>query len=191
MMDHGGSQSITSGLKKYARELTLDPNTANRKLILSDNNRKVSVGREKQPYPDHSERFDYWKQLLCQEGLTGRCYWEVKWEGQVYIAVTYKGIKRRGEGDNCCLGRNDQSWSLSCSDNGYSILHNNRRASIRRRHSGRVGMYLDWAAGTLSFYTISSDKLIHIHTYHTTFTEPVYPAIRIKTEPFHSSVYLC
>uniref|UniRef100_A0A3B4XH40 NLR family CARD domain-containing protein 3-like n=1 Tax=Seriola lalandi dorsalis TaxID=1841481 RepID=A0A3B4XH40_SERLL len=175
----------------YARELTLDPNTANKKLILSDNNRKMSVGREKQPYPDHSERFDYWKQLLCQEGLTGRCYWEVKWEGQVYIAVTYKGIKRRGDGDDCCLGMNDQSWSLSCSDNGYSILHNNKRASIRRRQSGRVGMYLDWAAGTLSFYTISSEKLIHIHTYHTTFTEPVYPAFRIRTEPFHSSVYLC
>ncbi|KAI3361375.1 hypothetical protein L3Q82_012936 [Scortum barcoo] len=190
-LDHGGSQSIRAGLRKYACELTLDPNTANRKLILSNHNTKVTVGREKQPYPDDPERFDHWKQLLCTEGLTGRCYWEVEWEGQVYVAVAYRGIRRRGEGDDCSLGMNDQSWSLKCSDEGYSGLHSNKRSSIHIPPLNRVGVYLDWPAGTLSFYRISSDKLTHIHTFYTTFTKPVYPAFRIKVGPFNSSVSLC
>ncbi|XP_044063211.1 stonustoxin subunit beta-like [Siniperca chuatsi] len=174
-----------------ACELTLDPNTANRKLILSDYNTKVTVGREKQPYPDDPERFDYWKQLLCTDGLTGRCYWEVEWTGKVYIAVTYRGIRRRGESDDCCLGSNDQSWSLSCSGAGYSGLHSKRSVSISIPPSNRVGVYLDWPAGTLSFYRISSDKLTLLHTFYATFTEPVYPAFRIKMDPYNSSVSLC
>ncbi|XP_027142590.1 NLR family CARD domain-containing protein 3 isoform X3 [Larimichthys crocea] len=189
-LDHGGSQTMKPGLRKYACELTLDTNTANRKLIFSDHNRKVTAGKETQPYPDHPERFDYWKQLLCTDGLTGRCYWEVEWEGKVYIAVTYKGIKRRGQGDNCCLGRNDQSWSLCCSDEGYSTLHSNKRASICIPALKRVGVYLDWPAGILSFYRVS-DKLTLIETLHTTFTEPVYPAFRVRLDPFNSSVSLC
>ncbi|XP_030249689.1 NACHT, LRR and PYD domains-containing protein 14-like [Sparus aurata] len=191
-MDPVGSHFMKSGPKKYACKLTLDPNTANKNLILSDNNRKVTVGKEKQPYPDDPERFDYWKQLLCKDGLTGRCYWEVKWKGHVYIAVTYRGIKRRGQGDNCCLGGNDQSWTLSCSDNeGYSVLHRNRRVSICQRTLNRVGVYLDWPAGTLSFYTVTSDKVTHLCTLQTTFTEPVYPAFRLRMDPSNSSVSLC
>ena len=175
-----------------ACELTLNPNTANKNLILSDNNRKVTVGKEKQPYPDDPERFDFWKQLLCKDGLTGRCYWEVEWKGHVYIAVTYRGIKRRGQGGNCCLGRNDQSWTLSCSDNeGYSVLHRNRRVSIRHQTLNRVGVYLDWAAGTLSFYRVSSDQATLLYTFQTTFTEPVYPAFRMRMDPSNSSVSLC
>ncbi|XP_073341103.1 NACHT, LRR and PYD domains-containing protein 3-like [Pagrus major] len=191
-MDPVGSHFMKPGLRKYACKLTLDPNTANKNLMLSDNNRKLTVGKEKQPYPDDPERFDNWKQLLCKDGLTGRCYWEVEWKGHVYIAVTYRGIQRRGQGDNCCLGRNDQSWSLSCSDDkGYSVLHNNSRVSIRRRTLNRVGVYLDWPAGTLSFYRVSSDTLTHLHTFQTTFTEPVYPAFRMRMDPSNSSVSLC
>ena len=61
-----------------ACELTLDPNTANRGLSLSEDNRKVTLVREQQSYPDHPERFDCWPQVLCRESLTGRCYWEVE-----------------------------------------------------------------------------------------------------------------
>ncbi|XP_068585962.1 NLR family CARD domain-containing protein 3-like isoform X2 [Cebidichthys violaceus] len=190
-MDHGGSQTMKSGLKKYGHELTLDQTTANGRLIVSDNNRKVTVSRQTQPYPDNPERFDHWKQLLCTDGLTGRCYWEVKWEGHVCIAVAYKGIKRRGDSDDCCLGMNDHSWSLSCSPRGYSILHGKSSEDINVRPFNRVGVYLDWSAGTLSFFRISSDKRTHIHTFNTTFKEPVYPAFMVKMDPLNSSVSLC
>ena len=69
---------------------------------------------EDQRYPDHPERFDSWYQVLCREGLTGRCYWEVERRGCVAIGVTYRGITRRGRGGDSWLGGNNKSWSLHC-----------------------------------------------------------------------------
>ncbi|KAJ8377020.1 hypothetical protein SKAU_G00076000 [Synaphobranchus kaupii] len=75
-------------------QLTLDPNTAYESLCLSEGNREVTRVREIQSYPDHPERFDYWDQVLCREGLSGRCYWEAEWSENgdygVSIAVSYK-----------------------------------------------------------------------------------------------------
>ncbi|XP_078147765.1 protein NLRC3-like isoform X3 [Centroberyx gerrardi] len=176
-VDHGGVQRLKPGVRKYACELTLDPNTANRILFLSEDNRKVTAVREEQPYPDHPERFDYWYQLLCRNGLTGRCYWEVERKGAVHIGVTYRGISRRGRSEDCRLGGNEKSWSLECYDDRYSARRNNRSVftGISSSDSDRVAVYLDWPAGSLSFYRVSSDTLIHIHTFHSTFTEPLYP----------------
>ncbi|XP_045915866.1 NLR family CARD domain-containing protein 3-like [Micropterus dolomieu] len=198
-VDHGGEQRLKPGLRKYFCELTLDTNTAHRNLKLSDNEREVIYVEEEQPYPDHPERFDYW-QLLCRNGLTGRCYWEVEWSGGVNISVSYRGIRRRGNSDYCVFGRNDQSWSLSCSDAGYSVWHNNRKTVLPLSSSssssssfysvsGRVAVYVDCPAGTLSFYRVSSDTLIHLHTFNTTFTEPLYPGFWLWS--YDSSVSLC
>ncbi|XP_051264961.1 NLR family CARD domain-containing protein 3-like [Dicentrarchus labrax] len=201
-VDHGGRPMLKPGLRKYSCELTVDPNTVNRKLRLSDSNRKVTlVGEKEQSYPDQPERFDCCCQLLCRNGLTGRCYWEVEWRGSVDVAVTYRGISRRGTSDDCVFGRNDQSWSLSCSAGGYSIGHHNRVISISSSSSssssGRVAVYVDCPAGTLSFYTVSSDTLIHLHTFNTTFTEPLYPGfgfgfgVESLMLSLESSVSLC
>ncbi|CAL8369780.1 unnamed protein product [Lota lota] len=178
-VEHGGVWRLKPALKKYACELTLDPNTAHRLLSLSGDNRKVALVREDQSYPDHPERFDTWPQVLCREGLTGRCYWEVEWEGGVYIGLTYRGITRRGGGDDSGLGRNNKSWSLYCHAGGYSAWYNGSRTVIRLPppRSNRVGVYLDRPAGTLSFYRVSpdvggsSDTLTHIHTFQSTFTQ--------------------
>uniref|UniRef100_A0A3B3CQU3 B30.2/SPRY domain-containing protein n=1 Tax=Oryzias melastigma TaxID=30732 RepID=A0A3B3CQU3_ORYME len=180
-----------SGRMMDAVDLTLDENTAHRNLILRNYNKTVMMEKEKQAYPDHSERFSYWKQVLCTEGLTGRCYWEVEWKGEVYIAVTYRGIRRKGESDNSGLGKNEKSWSLLCSDESHSVLHNNISTAVHGVPSSRVGVYLDSDAGTLSFFKVCLDKVIHLHTFKTTFSEPVYPAFRIRTEPFNSSLTLC
>uniref|UniRef100_A0A3Q3MYS8 NLR family CARD domain-containing protein 3-like n=1 Tax=Mastacembelus armatus TaxID=205130 RepID=A0A3Q3MYS8_9TELE len=85
-VEPGGVQWLRPGLKKYSCELTIDTNTLNIKLQLSDNNRKVTWVEEDQSYPDHPDRFDHWPQLLCSNGLTGRCYWELEWEGNVIIS---------------------------------------------------------------------------------------------------------
>ncbi|XP_039681567.1 NACHT, LRR and PYD domains-containing protein 12-like [Perca fluviatilis] len=177
-MDDCGEQRLTPGVRKYACELTLDTNTVNRNLKLSDNNRKVTWVDDEQPYADHPQRFDHCYQLLCREALTGRCYWEVNWNGDAVISVTYGGIRRGGDSDDCRFGRNEQSWSLECSEvNCYSICHNNTRTDIPLPHSisHRVAVYVDWPAGLLSFYRVYSDKRILLHTFSTTFTEPLYP----------------
>ncbi|KAM6943762.1 NACHT, LRR and PYD domains-containing protein 3-like [Lycodopsis pacificus] len=166
------------GLRKYSCELTLDTNTVNRNLKLSDNNRKVTLVKKVQSYPDHPDRFDA-SQLLCRTGLTGRCYWEVEWRESVYISVSYRGIRRKRDSRDCVFGMNDQSWSLWCSgdEGSYSVRHNKTRTSITSSSSfsGRVAVYVDCPAGSLSFYRVSSDTLIHLHTFNTTFTEPLYP----------------
>ncbi|XP_035857969.1 NLR family CARD domain-containing protein 3-like [Sander lucioperca] len=179
-VEPAGVRWLTPGLRKYSCELTLDTNTVNRELKLSDNNRKVTREEEDQPYPDHPERFDYYHQLLCRDGLTGRCYWEVETRGNVSISVSYRGISRRGDSDDCWFGHNDQSWSLICydgdDDGGYYVCHNNRETPISSSSvSGRVAVYVDCPAGSLSFYSVSSDSLIHLHTFNTTFTQPLYP----------------
>ncbi|XP_053192355.1 NACHT, LRR and PYD domains-containing protein 12-like [Scomber japonicus] len=178
-LDHGGEQRLKPVPKRYVCELTVDKNTVNRNLKLSDNNRKVTHVTEKQPYPDHPDRFHHWSQLMCTEGLTGRCYWEVEWRGEVLISVTYGGISRRGCSYDFLFGRNDQSWSLRCSAGGYFYCHDNREKFIPSSSSSspvshRVAVYVDCPAGTLSFYRVSSDTLIHLHTFKTTFTEPLY-----------------
>uniref|UniRef100_UPI0037E8A1FC protein NLRC3-like n=1 Tax=Semicossyphus pulcher TaxID=241346 RepID=UPI0037E8A1FC len=191
-VDHGGEQRLKPGVKKYFCELTLDSNTAHRNLRLSDNNRKVTYVGEDQSYPDHPDRFDYWPQLLCSNGLTGRCYWEVEWRGHVFISVSYRGVRRKGISNDCVFGGNDQSWSLSCYDGGYFVRHNNRKTVLPLSSpsvSHRVAVYVDCPAGTLSFYRVSSDTLIHLHTFNTTFTEPLYPGFMSWSHG--SSVSLC
>ncbi|KAL0961571.1 hypothetical protein UPYG_G00355130 [Umbra pygmaea] len=192
-VNHNEERYLISGLKKYACDLTLDPNTTQRRLFHSEENKKVTWSKEEQPYPDHPERFEDCPQVLCREGLTGRCYWEVEWSGEgAGIAVTYKGINRRGMVYDCgCrLGYNNKSWILNCYDNTYYARHNDNRTDLAVPHSGshRIGVYLDWPAGTLSFYRVSSDTLTHLYTYNTTFTEPLYPGFRVNNE---SSVSLC
>ncbi|XP_044213788.1 NLR family CARD domain-containing protein 3-like, partial [Thunnus albacares] len=191
-----GVRFLTPGpwRRKYFCQLTLDPNTANRNLKLSDNNRKVTNVEEDQLYPDHPDRFDHWPQLLCRNDLTGRCYWEVEWRGGVYISVSYRGISRRGNSDDCLFGKNDQSWSLFCSDDGrYSVWHNNIKTSISSSSSSsssvsnRVAVYVDCPAGTLSFYRVSSDTLIHLHTFNTTFTQSLCAGFMV----WSGSVSLC
>ncbi|XP_064872497.1 NACHT, LRR and PYD domains-containing protein 12-like isoform X3 [Oncorhynchus nerka] len=180
-VEHGGEDRMKPGLRKYVCDLTLDLNTVNRLLSLSEENRKVTCRTEEQPYPDHPERFEDCRQVLCREGLTGRCYWEVEWSGRADIGVTYKGISRRGGVEDCWLGHNDKSWSLFCSDNSYYAWHNNNPTTIDvlSSSSHRVGVYLDWPAGTLSFYRASSDTLTHLITFTSTFTEPLYPGFRV------------
>ncbi|KAM3850520.1 stonustoxin subunit beta-like [Diretmus argenteus] len=168
----------------YLYGIKLDPNTANRKLSLSENNRKVTLVEEDQQHPHHPERFIYWTQVLCRDGLTGRCYFEAEWEGRVGIGMTYRGISRRGEGDDSMIGGNHESWILTCyGGDRYSVSHNNIKTYISISSSSsptRVGVYLDWPAGTLSFYTVSSDSLIHLHTFTSTFTEPLYPGFSLS-----------
>uniref|UniRef100_A0A671YYV1 B30.2/SPRY domain-containing protein n=1 Tax=Sparus aurata TaxID=8175 RepID=A0A671YYV1_SPAAU len=195
-VEPAGVRWLTPGLRKYSCELTVDTNTVDRNIKLSDNNRKMTHVEEDQSYPRHPERFESWcPQLLCRTGLTGRCYWEVEWRGDVSISVSYRRIRRRGGSKDCVFGLNDQSWRLRCFDDGrYYVCHNKRgtdlsSSSSSSSSSGRVAVYVDCPAGTLSFYRVSSDSLIHLHTFNTTFTEPLYPGFGIWSSS--GSVSLC
>ncbi|XP_043953452.1 protein NLRC3-like isoform X2 [Gambusia affinis] len=186
-MEPAGDKWMKPGLRKYSCSLTVDLNTVSRFLKLSDKNRKMTHLEEEQPYPDHPDRFDLY-QLLCTDGLTGRCYWEVEWSEKVYVSLSYRGIKRKGESEDSWFGFNNKSWSLICSDDGYTVWHDGVKKafipdpsfSSSSSVSGRIAVYVDCPAGTLSFYRISSDTLIHLYTFNTKFTETLYPGFGFR-----------
>uniref|UniRef100_A0A8C4SQG4 Tripartite motif-containing protein 16-like n=1 Tax=Erpetoichthys calabaricus TaxID=27687 RepID=A0A8C4SQG4_ERPCA len=169
--------------------LTLDINTAHSELRLSEENKKVTREETETEYPDHPDRFDYCPQVLCREALTGtRCYWEVECSGDnMLIGVAYKGLSRKGEGDECSLGFNDKSWSLQCFYSQYFDYHNSQQTVICAPYSPRIGVYLDWPAGSLSFYSVSHTMTL-LHRLNTSFTEALYPVFSLDPD---CSVTIC
>ncbi|XP_039608948.1 stonustoxin subunit beta-like, partial [Polypterus senegalus] len=156
--------------------LTLDINTAHRALRLSEGNKKVTCEGTETKYPGHPDRFNNFFQVLCREALTGtRCYWEVECSGDfMRIGVAYKGLGRKGGGWECSLGYNDKSWCLQWFDSQYSVWHNKQQTVISAPYSPRIGVFLDWPAGSLSFYSVSHTMTL-LHRFNTSFTEPLYP----------------
>ncbi|XP_036416728.1 tripartite motif-containing protein 16-like isoform X2 [Colossoma macropomum] len=157
---------------QYFCQLTLDPNTTHHHLILSDENRAVKRSDEDQHYSAHPERFDCRSQVLSVESLSGRCYWEVEWSGEVEISVSYKEISRKIMGNEWWFGRNNHSWSLWCSSS-LTFWHRYIWTELPAPPSFRIGVYVDHSAGTLSFYSVS-DTMTLLHTVHYTFTRPLY-----------------
>ncbi|XP_023133757.2 tripartite motif-containing protein 16-like [Amphiprion ocellaris] len=167
-----------AGFLKYSQEITLDLNTAHRKLLLSEGNRKVKVIKHQHFYPDHPDRFTDWFQILSKESLTGRCYWEVEWRGdRLYVAVSYKNICRTGSTSESAFGLNDKSWALYCDTYSYKFWYNIQTPILGPR-SSRIGVYLDHSAGILSFYSVS-ETMILLHRVQTTFTEPLHAGVRL------------
>ncbi|XP_015244908.1 PREDICTED: NACHT, LRR and PYD domains-containing protein 12-like [Cyprinodon variegatus] len=179
-VEPAGIRWLNPGPWRYFCLLTFDTNAVSRYLKLSEDNRKVTF--------DHLHKFDYWPQLLCTNALTGRHYWEVEWRGRVDISVSYSRNSKRKEP---WFGRNNQSWSLSCFDDGYSVWHNDIETHISSPISNRVAVYVDCPAGVLSFYKVSPESLILLHTFNATFTEPLFPGFEFRWHRSGSSVLLC
>ncbi|XP_063051082.1 tripartite motif-containing protein 16-like [Engraulis encrasicolus] len=164
-------------------QFTLDPNTAKRNLHLSEGNRRVERRDDApQSYPDHPERFDdRWPQVLCREGVSGRCYWEVEWSGDlVNIAVAYKTISRKGNYDESWFGKNKKSWRLTVIPTLTQFSHNNNHRKLPLVASSRVGVYVDHRAGTLAFYSISDTMMTLLHKVQTTFSHTLYPGFGLQ-----------
>ncbi|KAM6989158.1 tripartite motif-containing protein 16-like [Tautogolabrus adspersus] len=175
---------------QYSCDITLDPNTAHTRLLLSDENRIVTYMSEDQFYSSHPDRFTDYQQVLSEESLTGRCYWEVEWRGTVFVAVAYKNISRAGSSGECLFGFNDKSWILFCDNNSYNFLYNNVETPVSGPQSSRVGVYLDHTAGILSFYSISETMTL-LHRVQTTFTQPLHAGLGISYNNFGSTAKLC
>ncbi|XP_033993665.1 tripartite motif-containing protein 16-like isoform X2 [Trematomus bernacchii] len=168
-----------AGFLQYSQEITLDPNTAYTRLVLSEGSRKATHMEQHQSYSSHPDRFTHYHQVLSRESLTGRCYWEVEWRGTgVCVAVAYKNISRAGSGNECGFGLNDKSWSLDCKQNSYSFRYNCIITPVSGPQSSRVGVYLDHRAGILSFYSVSETMTL-LHRVQTTFTQPLHAGVRL------------
>uniref|UniRef100_A0A669CKZ0 Protein NLRC3 n=1 Tax=Oreochromis niloticus TaxID=8128 RepID=A0A669CKZ0_ORENI len=189
-VEHGGSHRMKPSFKKYARELTLDSNTAHTNLLFSDGNRKVTWMEVDHPHPDPKEQFEHCQQVLCEQSLNGRCYWEVEVFGLLCVGITIRRRGTEGKKNEFKMGYDDKSWCLVFSDDGFYILHRNKKVDVPSAGwcSSRVGLYVDCSAGTLSFYRVSSDSCILLHSYKTACNEPLYPAVELHAQ---SSASFC
>ncbi|XP_055009678.1 NACHT, LRR and PYD domains-containing protein 3-like [Boleophthalmus pectinirostris] len=190
-LDPCGPQWLKPGFKKYSVGLTWDMDSVHPRLRFSDRKTAVMSVNDNEPYPEHPDRFDWFYQLLCAEELCGRSYFQVQWSGHVHVAVTYRGLQRKGKMNGAYLGRNEQSWCLFCSDEGFSVWHNDQETVLPHRPGSRtVGVYVDSDAGVLSFYCVA-DKLTLLHSFSTTFTQPLVPAFGFRFNSQGSLVVLC
>ncbi|KAK2888813.1 hypothetical protein Q8A67_014188 [Cirrhinus molitorella] len=165
---------------EYAVDLTLDPNTAHRRLVLSDGDTVATLQQTSQPYPDLPQRFDGWTQVLCLQSLpSDRCYWEVEWRGRgSSLGVVSSSMSRKGADSGAGLGYNNQSWSLELSDMCCAAMHGNQKMEIPVIYSPRVGVFLDRTAGTLTFYSVD-DELVPLHTFQGSFPPSLYAAFGV------------
>ncbi|XP_047451793.1 NLR family CARD domain-containing protein 3-like isoform X2 [Mugil cephalus] len=186
--EHGGIHRMKPGFKKYACKLTFDPNTAHKNLQLSEGNRKVTWVEDEQPHPHHNQRFDHHLQILCEQGLKDRFYFEVEGTGHLSVGLTYRSIGKKGDGNDCKLGFNDKSWCLTCSENDCYVWHDGERHNLSSSctRSNHLGVYLDWEGGILSFYRVSSDSLTRLHTFKQKFSEVLYPAVELHSHSWAS-----
>ncbi|KAL2087848.1 hypothetical protein ACEWY4_016676 [Coilia grayii] len=166
---------------QYACALILDPNSAHRRLVLSDGNTVATVQASVQVCADSPQRFDGWTQVVCVGPLAGeRCYWEVEWRGRgSSLGVALASMPRKGPDSRSGLGYNAQSWSLELSDMCCAALHNNQKQDIPVTYSPRVGLFLDRAAQTLAFYAVD-DELSLLHTFRSSaLSQPLYAAFGV------------
>nr|XP_014352010.1 PREDICTED: zinc-binding protein A33-like [Latimeria chalumnae] len=158
----------------YSTDVTLDPNTAHPELILSEDLKSVIHGGELQPVLDSRERFDLCACVLGSEGFTsGRHYWEVEVDDKIEwtLGAATVSINRKG-------------WITPTPENGYwtvwlrneteymalSSPRTNLTLSVKPR---KIGVYLDYEGGRVSFYNVDDKSLIY--TFNDEFTEKMFP----------------
>ncbi len=156
-------------------DVTLDPDTAHPNLILSDDGKQVRCGDIRQKLPDTPERFDSWVDVLGKEGFSsGRCYFEVQVKGKTdwYLGVVRESINRKGR-----IRRtpSDGCWTV-CLRNGdeYKACDDPRVSLSLRVKPQRVGVFVDYEEGLVSFYDVESSSHIYSFTAQS-FTEKLFP----------------
>ncbi|CAL9707426.1 unnamed protein product [Knipowitschia caucasica] len=171
---------MVTGPRKYFCDVSLDPNTANNTLQLSEDRRTVTRVKALQLYPSHQDRFSSCPQLLSSTALTGHSYFEVEWSGDVAIALSHRGIGRRGDLDQCRFGDNDQSWSLRIEGDGRFFYHCKRKTQLYY-YDQRVGVFLDSEAGVLYFSKVINDTFWSpFHSVSVSVSEPLFVGFSLE-----------
>ncbi|CAM2114715.1 unnamed protein product [Caretta caretta] len=168
---------------KHARSPTLEYDSLHPRLSLSEDRLTVSCSWRRKFYPSSPQRFDKLWQVLSKDAFfSGSHYWEVDvlHAGQGWwIGAAFPSIKRHGDSETCRLGWNRASWCIKRFDLEYWAFHKGERTLILTHDDPeRIGVFLDYEAGILSFYNVTVG-MAHLHTFRCKFTEPLYPALRL------------
>ncbi|XP_007428096.1 E3 ubiquitin-protein ligase Midline-1-like [Python bivittatus] len=171
-------------LLKYYCVLNFDASTANEELFLFKETHSVlNMGILLETYSKPTHGFNHWPQLLGTRSLCEGChYWEAEISDTwLCLGVAYS-YRHRTE-KSCMLyliGRNNYSWCLEWDSVNFSVWHNNIQTVLQGDYYKTIGVLLDYAAGSLTFYGITSSINL-IYRFLTTFTEPLYPAAMVSS----------
>ncbi|XP_042583127.1 E3 ubiquitin-protein ligase TRIM39-like isoform X4 [Cyprinus carpio] len=174
-LDQKLSQTVLRRMQQYAVDVTLDPDTAHPNLILSNDGKQVRHGDIKHGVPDYPERFDKCASVLGKEGfLSGRFYFEVQLKGKSKwdLGVARESINRKGkirvspQNGYWTVGLWNENEYWACADS-YVLL------SLRVKPQ-KVGVFVDYEEGLVSFYDVESRSHIYSFTGQS-FTNRIYP----------------
>lgn len=171
------------------QNLTLDPDTAHPNLIISDFDTKVEEGRVRSQEPDLPARFTRFCGVLATaQYSSGQHYWEVdvRDKGVWYLGITTECSNRKGF---VSLAPSEGYWSLCLQDRLYANGEHGRIPVADYWNSPRVGVYLDYDHGRLSFYDAVTMKRLYM--FDTCFDEPVYPFFSPGKNDPGSKVQIC
>ncbi|XP_039597835.1 zinc-binding protein A33-like isoform X2 [Polypterus senegalus] len=167
-------QSDLTQMRRYAADVTLDPDTASPWLILSEDGKAVRYANERQHLPDSPLRFDPVISVLGLKSFhSGKHYWEVDtgdktdWD----LGVAKESVRRKGM---LMLSPQNGYWTLCLREGSHVRACGNPTVNLSMNTKPRkVGIFLDYDGGFLSFYDVSSRG--HLYTFFDTFTEKLYP----------------
>uniref|UniRef100_A0A8C8SM87 RING-type E3 ubiquitin transferase n=1 Tax=Pelusios castaneus TaxID=367368 RepID=A0A8C8SM87_9SAUR len=159
-------------LQRFWVDVTLDPDTAHPKLLLSEDWKHVRHGDKRQDLPDTPERFDYYPCVLGAERFTDRRrYWEVEVGDNIgAVGVCRESVSRKGW--VALIPRNGYwvVWLLDGKYEAWTSPLNTLPVSVR---PSRVGIFLDYDAGEVSFYNVTDGS--HLFTFTDTFSGTLRP----------------
>ncbi|XP_043384151.1 LOW QUALITY PROTEIN: E3 ubiquitin-protein ligase TRIM39-like [Chelonia mydas] len=167
------SLDMREALKRFGVDVTLDPDTANPSLVLSEDRKRVRRGDTRQDLPDKPERFDTYPEVLGAEGFAGgRRYWEVEVGDKTdwTLGVCRESVSRKGESS---FSPEDGYWAVWLRDGGYEALTSPSTPLPVSVRPGRVGIFLDYEAGEVSFYNVTDGS--HLFTFTDTFSGTLRP----------------
>ncbi|XP_032896779.1 E3 ubiquitin-protein ligase TRIM39-like [Amblyraja radiata] len=181
-------QSAILGTTTQWSSLTLDPDSAYWLLNVSEDEKTVMFGYMGENSWHNSKMFENMHQVLCAQSFTAGCHsWDVRTGGVAWGAgVAYGSIERGGLGSY--FTSSPKSWCLYFYRGTLTACHCDQHAYLLEfPATSRVRLQLDYEGGTLAFYQVGEQHR-HLHTFHTAFTEPVYPAFSCSG---NSSLKLC